>query len=157
MENKNRYFEEIYDKYNKMVYKICFSYLRSHFDSEDILQDSFLDLFNSNKSFESKEHEKYYLIRIVINNCKTHLKKNKKTILMTDDELSNIKSEENIDEVNIIDIISILPPKYKEIIILKYSENLSYKEISIILKISEENARKRNERAIKMLKNEWEE
>jgi len=118
MENKNQHFEEIFDKYNKMVYKICFSYLRSHFDSEDILQDSFMDLFYSKKTFES---------------------------------------EENIDEVSIVDIISVLPPKYKEIIILRYSENLSYKEISIILKISEENARKRVSRAIKLLEKEWEE
>jgi len=157
MENKNQHFEEIFDKYNKMVYKICFSYLRSHFDSEDILQDSFMDLFYSKKTFESEEHEKYYLIRIVINNCKTHLRKNSKRILMTDDELSRIKSEENINEVSIIDIISILPPKYKEIIILKYSENLSYKEISTILKITEVNARKRVSRAIKLLEKEWEE
>lgn len=156
MQNREKQFEIVYDTHHQMVYNICYSYLRFSSDVEDIMQDSFMDFYKANKVFATPEQEKYYLIRIVINNCKTYLKK-KKMVILNSEAIERMKSKEHVDDISIFDMVSILESKYKEVIILKYVENMSYKEISSILGTSEANVRKRVERAIKTLKEKWEE
>lgn len=145
-----------YHKYKQMIFNICYSYLKTHDDAEDVMQDTFISFYHLNKSFINDDQEKYYLIRMTINNCKNMIKKNKHIYHFKDDEVNNLKSLNVIEKTNIIDIISFLDNKLKEVIVLKYAENLSNREIASALNISEENVRKRLERAIKTLKNKWE-
>lgn len=58
------------ETYSDMVYRICFLYLHNRADFDDVYQEVFLRLLKRNTPFESKEHEKAWLIRVTINLCK---------------------------------------------------------------------------------------
>lgn len=55
---------EIYERHFVTVYRVCFMYLRNVHDTEDAVHNTFLKLIEKQKSFESTEHEKAWLIRV---------------------------------------------------------------------------------------------
>ena len=105
--------------------------------------------------------EKYWLIRVTINECKDLLKRKSKTTVLdekTIDYLSQ-KKESNIFNSKLIELsekVNKLPQKYRVVIILFYYDSLSIKEIVEILNISESAVKKRLERGRKILKKEME-
>ena len=62
------------DQYSDMVRRICFIYLKSNADADDVFQEVFLVLLKNKTTFENPEHEKAWLIRVTINKCKDLLK-----------------------------------------------------------------------------------
>lgn len=160
MNERDRLFETKYNHYKKMIFNICYAYTRNHSDAEDIFQDVFMRFYDLNKAFSSNEHEKNYLIRMTINYCKDFLRKKKRQRVVSDDNLIQLipsKNDVEIEKANPLIMIEDLRDTYKDVIVLKYIENMSNQEISSVLNISEVNVRKRLERAIRKLKEKWEE
>ena len=60
--------------YRQTVYRAVFSCLHNEAEADDIVQETFVKLFNSNKSFSSDEHCKAWLIRVAINLSKDLLR-----------------------------------------------------------------------------------
>lgn len=135
-------FEEKYKLYSKLLYSIIYGYVLNKDDSDDILQDVFIKYINLKKKFKDLDSEKYYLVRMTINLCKDYYIKNVKLIHIENDIV-----DENNNMYVLRKIITTLPPKYKEIIILHYYNSFDIKTISNILHISNEAVRKRLERA----------
>ena len=52
-----RRFEEVYDEYGTMVYRLAMVYLGCHTDAEDVTQEVFVKLFRKTPAFHDKEHE----------------------------------------------------------------------------------------------------
>lgn len=57
------------DTYADTVYRVAYSYTYAKADSEDVLQNVFLKLFQSDQVFNSEEHLKQWLIRVTVNEC----------------------------------------------------------------------------------------
>ena len=91
-----------------------------------------------------------WLMRVCINICKNQIRYWKRhpshSISETD------MTETNLCEQEILREISLLPAKYKSVIILHSIEGYSVKEISNILKISDAAVKKRLQRAREQLK-----
>ena len=155
-------FDEIYNLYSQELMNICYGYTKDRDDSFDIIQNVFLKYFNLNKSFNNDNDEKYWLIRVTINESKDYLRKRKRTINIDDDKIDvltddskSIEKDERLEKLS--NLVKELPEKYKSVIILHYYDRLSIAEISNILKISEDAIKKRLERSRKMLKDKMEE
>ena len=58
----------------KTVYRVCFMYMKTRLDTEDMVQNTFLRLMRDKTIFQSEEHEKAWLIRTATNLCKDHFK-----------------------------------------------------------------------------------
>ena len=67
-------FTRAYEKYSDTVYRIAFLILKNHAEAEDILQNVFLKLLKTKKSFESDDHLKAWLIVSAKNASKDILK-----------------------------------------------------------------------------------
>ena len=108
--------------------------------------------------FSNLNEEKYWLIRVAINECKNYLKSRKRTIY-NDEVLEYVSPKYNKDdEIYIVSkIVKELPEKYRSVIVLHYYNSLSISDISNTLKISSDNVKKRLERARKMVKTKLEE
>ena len=65
---------EIYHRHLKTIYRVCFLYMKNPYDTEDMVQNTFIRLMKNNPHFESHEHEKAWLIRTATNLCKDHFK-----------------------------------------------------------------------------------
>ena len=152
-------FNKKYELYSQELMNISYGYTKSRDDSLDIIQNVFAKLVNNQKQFNNLNEEKYWLIRITINECKDFLrKKSKRPIINADlvNSFSNIDSETQKLHY-IADVVKTLPEKYRVVIILFYWDELSIKDIAKVLKVSEDAVKKRLERARKLIKIEMEE
>lgn len=122
-------------RYSDMVYRICFIYLGNRPEADDVFQEVFLKLFQKKTSFASEDHEKAWLIRVTINQCKDVLKGYwwKRIDLMENIELP----EHNSDERDVLMLVLSLPQKYKDIIYLYYYQEYTVPQIGQLLKRSD--------------------
>ena len=148
-------FEEKYNRYGNMLYKIAFLYLSNASDAEDVLQEVFTRYFFNKKHFNNTEHEKAWLIRITQNRCLDVLKKSERKNISIDQINITATNEKDMRE-DVLRCILALPPKYKTAIILFYYSNFTVEEISTILKISRSAVKKRLQRGREMLRLELE-
>ena len=144
-------FEEKYNSYGSMLYKIAFLYLNNASDAEDVLQDVFSKYLLTRKNFNSKEHEKAWFIRVTQNYCLDKLRKQDRKNSEIDD-LSVMTQLDNDTKQDVERSIVALPPKYKIVIFLYYYSGYTVEEISAILKIGKSAVKKRLQRGRDMLK-----
>lgn len=150
-------FDIKYNKYSQELMNISYGYTKNRDDSFDVIQNVFYKLFNSNKSFKTDNDEKYWLIRVTINESISILRRRKKEILV-DENTMDVVSEEIADKDKELKLeklsllVKKLPKNYKSVIILFYYDSLSIKEIKDILNISESAVKKRLERARDILR-----
>ena len=141
---------ETLQKYSNMVRRICFMYLHNREDVEDVFQEVFLKLLQTNKAFENEEHRKAWLCRITINKCKdlckTFWRKNVYTI-----EDLEIPFEDGA-ESEVMHAVLSLPQKFKDVIYLFYYEDYTAKEIAALLNQKENTIYSNLHRARQLLK-----
>lgn len=75
-------FDELYEKYGDMLYKIAFLYFGNKHDAEDALQEVFVKALLKIPN-DTDSHQKAWLIRVTQNQCKDMLKKAKNLNLKT--------------------------------------------------------------------------
>lgn len=124
---------ELYDRHSKTVYRVCFAYMKNSADTEDAVQDTFLQLIRSGPAFASEAHEKAWLIRTASNICKNALRHWWRRRESLEDHRDLVGPEElRTDEV--LQAVLALPDKYKTAVYLYYYEGYSGPEIAGILK-----------------------
>lgn len=128
----------MYEQYAKMVYRVCYSYMRNTAEAEDATQETFIRLMNTDEPFADAEHEKAWLIRVASNVCKDVLKSAAhRTAGPTLDDLQATGAEpaapeEAYDATR--DVVLALEPKYKDVVYLYYYEGYTAKEIAEIVR-----------------------
>jgi len=136
--------------YSDTVYRICFVYLRNSPDIDDIFQEVFLKLLQKNPPFESKDHEKAWLIRVTINQCKDVLKSfwRKNIDLVENIELQSINTAEN----ELLLVVLSLPQKYKDVVYLHYYEEYTVPQMANLLQRNENTIYSQLHRAKELMK-----
>ncbi len=136
------------------TFRVAYSYTKNIFDADDIVQEVFLKLYRARKVFENEEHIKNWLIRVAINHSLDLIKRKQREMLIDTEYINNLPEPSDADEKNrvIKECVLSLKDSYKTIIILHYYDNYSIKEISDILKISENSVKVRLNRARNKLK-----
>lgn len=126
----DEYIHFILEKYSKILIKIAFTYMKNIADAEDIAQEVYISLLRRGKGFDSEEHEKAWLIRVAVNQCKNRLKSAwyRKSVPLNE-EISYLPEEES----EVLAAVLSLPVKYRSVIHLFYYENYSLLEIGEIL------------------------
>ena len=137
-QGNNNKLNDLYCKYNKLIYNIAFSILKNRENSEDIVQIVFIKIFQMDKNKLPTTNESSWLYSLTKNETLNYLRKRKEDVnldevyYMTDEdkELNKI-----IDNDNYNRIIAKLNKQEREIISLKILSNMSFKEISLLLDI----------------------
>ncbi len=149
---------ELYRLYSRAMYNICLRMVRDEMDAEDLLQRSFMDVFQNLKSFKYQSSIGAWIKRIVVNNCINHLKKNRLQIEELKSYHSDRAEEEfdlnnyqySVEEVKLA--LNNLPDGYRVVFSLYLLEGYDHKEIAEILSISEATSKSQFSRAKKKLK-----
>ena len=63
-------FTQTAQKYMDMIFRVAYSWLRDSQDANDVTQDVLIQLYKTDKAFESDAHLKNWLIRVTVNQCK---------------------------------------------------------------------------------------
>lgn len=121
------------DRYADTVKRICILYLKNTSDTEDIFQEVFLKYALSSVLFENEEHEKAWLIRVAINQCRDLMKSFFRRNTVPIDTFVSLSSDEKEDNSDVLEAVLMLPPKYKDVVYLYYYEGYSAAEIGKML------------------------
>jgi RNA polymerase sigma factor (sigma-70 family) len=146
----------LYKQYSKAMYNIAIRFMNNRMDAEDILQESFVTAFEKLSELTSDNAFGSWLKKIVINNCVTHLRKNKFEFNDLEDYVSpdhsgDEEEELNIDPALVHNAIKELPQGGRTVLVLHALEGYKHREISEILGISESTSKSQYKRALELL------
>ena len=150
-------FHELYNLYAKAMFNISFRILNNTADAEEVLQDSFLKVFEKIAVYDSRSSFGAWLKKIVINASLDVLKKRKLVFVplnesvQPQEELDDEENEIDFDVETIKKCVAELPDGYRTILSLYLFEDCSHKEISDFLGISEGTSKSQYSRAKKKL------
>ena len=133
-EARDASFERVYDAYADMLYRLAVSMLRSSSDAEDAVQNVFCRYLDHAPAFRDNEHEKAWLLRVTINQCKDLMRRRKLRAWLPIEALNEVGVREKSTPA--LDAVYALPDKYKTVIILHYLEEMSIDEIAAALSLS---------------------
>lgn len=136
-------FSLLINRYKDKAFNLLKRLLKNEMDAEEVLQDSFLKVFNSLKTFRYDSQFSTWFYRIVYNTALTKLSSKKRKI---EQEMTSIdehfdladydnevySSTENIREY-ILKMMNKLPIRHALVLILFYIDGLSLNEISKVL------------------------
>lgn len=148
-------FNAAMEKYGDMVYRIAVNQMKSRTDADDIFQEVFIKWMQHRNQMKNPEHEKAWLIRVTLNQCKSALAStwNKKKAEWSEEVENTMVYEDKIEEESELDqVLEKLPERYRAVIHLFYYEELSILEISNVLQEKESTVRTRLTRARRKLK-----
>lgn len=131
--------EYAFQCYGDLVRKICFIHMKQTCDVDDVFQNVFLKYANG-PSFDNREHEKAWLIRVTINACKDSLTTwfRKKVSLHDElDPLVYIRQEIEPVYPEVLEAVLQLDTNYRNVIYLHYYEDYKIVEIASILQKNE--------------------
>ena len=152
--------QQLIERYQNSLYAAAFITCQNQMDAEDVVQETFVQYYTSRKEFESEQHIRAWLLRVVINKARninrTFWKKNKCSL---EDYIETLTFP-NSQSRDLFEEVMKLPDKYRIVIHLFYYEDYSVREIADILKLSESNVKVRLSRGRALLrdslKEEWE-
>ena len=146
-------FETLYNRYGEMLFRLCFSMLKSRDDAEDAVQDVFVKFFTSPKSFNDVEHEKAWFIRVTANHCKDIMRKRTVRSAVGLDEISELEDYGIEDEGNeVLNSIFALPEKYRTVFVLHYLEEMNVADVAKSLGLTQSAVKMRLSRGREILK-----
>lgn len=143
-------FEEAVRIYSDTVTGICVMRLQNNSDAEDCFQNVFCKLYYNSPDFGTENHLKAWLIRVAINECASHRRKNSRQFPA--DKLHREPVFDQTDEMDISWALMETPPKYRDVLYLHYCQEYKVKEIAEILSIKENTVKTLLKRGRKILK-----
>lgn len=148
----------LYDKFSRTVYGICLRYAKDEMNANDMLQDSFIKLFNKIDAYQFKGSFEGWLKRVAVNVCLDSLRKSKKNSIFIDDytekKLLVMDDEDALQRLSaqeITDQIQKLPDGYRAVFNLFAIEGYGHKEIAEMLDISESTSKTQYRKARRRL------
>lgn len=123
-------FEEIYEKYYKLLYFCVGSYITQKEDIEDIVMDTFLSFFNNLDSIDLNGNIKNYLVRSAKNKA-INLQKKKKEVLIENIEEYSLDFDNDSNGNDLMDIIrDSLNDDERDLFLSHVIEDISLRKLS---------------------------
>lgn len=126
-------FREAVELYGDMVFRLAYSYLKNRADAEDVMQEALLKLYTETKTFESPDHERNWLIRVAVNECRKLLRSPWRRRIGSLDEAAEAPVFDRPAQSELFRQVMALPPKYRAAVYLYYYEGYSVKETAALL------------------------
>ena len=151
-------FGKLYDRYAKMVYNKCYGFAKSADEAEDLTQDVFLQLFIKLRTFKGKSKFSTWLYSFTYNFCVNYVNRNKQLKIRDKSvqvESSEYKLTEEVPDESLFEMkadklkkcLEIISAEERSILLLKYQDGASIKELVNLLDIGESAVKMRLKRA----------
>jgi len=154
--NSEAEFRRLYDSTFQILFRVAYRITSSKEAAEDLCQESFFRLHEKNMVFPNPEEAKYWLIRVVKNAALNYAKRKERErkayqrIFRENDRREEtgeglLVKKETSEEVK--EALDQLPENLRMVLVLKEYAEMNYKEIGMVLGISEGNVKVRVFRA----------
>lgn len=156
-----RAFAKLVDHYWDRLYRWLYHLTRNRHQAEDLAQETFLKALAALDSFRAGSNFRAWLFRIGHNNF-VNLKRSERRVgssLPDDATEAGVGPEDTASDREVLRLVSKaiaeLPPDFRAALMLRADEGLSFREVAVVLNITEETARwrvfKARQRLIKVL------
>ncbi len=157
-------FTELVNLFSEKIYNLGLRILKNPDDAADVLQETFVAVYEKIDSFDGRSNFFTWLYRIATNFALMKLRKDKRTVLTDQDmetkfdnpdqmpvhEWKDLPLREMLSEEfrkHLDDAVNELPEIYRTVFVMRDLENMSIKETSQILGITDSNVKIRLKRA----------
>ena len=153
-------FRVLFEAHKDRVYSIALRYSGDPSAAMDIAQDTFLKLLSSIQNFRGAASFDSWLYRIVVNACLDHQRSGRRVAPFLDGLLDAVAAPaesiltrlvRNEQEQTVQEIVARLAPEQRIVVVLRYTEGLSYDQIAEIVGCSPGTVASRLNRAHKIL------
>ena len=154
VENNRQAQQQIYSRFSSKMLSVCRQYIKDIQLAEDVMITAFMKVFTNLNKFEHKGSFEGWIRRIMVNECISYLRVQKK-VKFTEDEVyveesfNATDSQFSIDQIQIL--IDALPDGYKKVFNLYAIEGYKHNEIAKMLGINEGTSKSQLSHARKML------
>jgi RNA polymerase sigma-70 factor (ECF subfamily) len=152
-------FRELFETYRNRVYSVALRFAEDEATAMDIAQDTFVKLFARIRDFRGDSAFETWVYRMVVNSCLDHRRKQKRLLPLAGSFLSLLRAPgDSLTEMlrserarRVRNAIERLSPELKIVVVLRYTEGLSYEQIAAVLGCSAGTIGSRLNRAHKKL------
>ncbi|HEX8016553.1 MAG TPA: RNA polymerase sigma factor [Flavobacterium sp.] len=154
VENNRQAQQQIYSRFSPKMLSVCRQYIKDIQLAEDVMITAFMKVFTNLKNFEHKGSFEGWIRRIMVNECISYLRVQKKVRFVedeffTEESFNEIDSQFTIDQIQFL--IDALPDGYKMVFNLYAIEGYKHNEIAKMLGINEGTSKSQLSHARKML------
>jgi len=145
-------FETLFCRYKDYVYRVAFSYTRHAQEAEEVVQEAFLDVLRALPQYRTDGPARFetWLYRVTANRCKMRLRR-KRPQAADWDEVGDLLAQVPDEHIEhdpesaasrgetyrqIWQAVGALPEIYRQVIVLRYGQELSYAEIAQTLSLN---------------------
>ena len=135
-------------------YYLAYSYTKNEQDALDVVQDSIQKALLSLSTLRDEKQLKSWFYKIVVCTSIDFLRKHNRELVVDDEKLAII-TPQKVDTYNNVDLtnaLNNLSRTYREVIILRYFEDLKIEDVAHILEININTAKSRLYKALKLLR-----
>ena len=161
-ETRKETFKSLFQKHYPRLCHIAYGYVLDRDDSEDIVQELFINVWDKGKDTLPEKEFAAYMTTAIRNSCISFLRKKQGAFVSIDDyptaaidtpdeiydEADEAKSPDNL----LLVALASLPPKCKEVFLLAKLKGMKYREIAEKLNLSEKTIENQMTRAIRLLR-----
>ena len=135
-------FRVLFESHKDRVYSIALRYAGDSATAMDIAQETFLKLLSNIRQFRGDASFESWLYRLVVNSCLDHHRRKRRLLPLMDEMLDMFRTssesalhemlrEEQEDRVQ--QVVAQLPEEQRIVVVLRYTEGLSYEDIADLL------------------------
>jgi RNA polymerase sigma-70 factor (ECF subfamily) len=145
-------FSRLKQKYHDAIFNLIYRMIWEKDEVEDLTQEAFIKAFASLSTFNNEYAFSTWLYKIATNNCIDYIRKKKLQTFSIDKPIESKESDFSFELPDstyepdkamissqrkklLEDAINSLPPKYRQVIVMRHQEDLEYQEIAQILKL----------------------
>ncbi len=160
------YFDVLYKRYSGKIFGKCISLLKDEAKAADATQEVFMKILINLSKFSGKSKFSTWIYSITYNFCIDVIRRAKKDpSLLVDDMESTYDKEDDVEDIYLLEmkvkrlkvILEEIPTMDKSILLMKYQDEMSIKEISSITKKSESAVKMKIKRAKQKFKKTYKE
>ena len=153
-------FKKLYDATMELLFKVSFRIVNDEEAAEDLVHDSYIKVNEKQLVFPSLDDAKFWLIRVVKNASLNYAQRKAREARAYHKALYEGRQEMDSGETDLLkaeamaktrEALDMLPPKLKEVLVLREYGDMNYREIGKVLGITEGNVKVRIFRAREQL------
>ncbi|SCH87960.1 RNA polymerase sigma factor [Romboutsia sp. 1001713B170207_170306_H8] len=135
------------------LYRFAYTYVRNEDDALDIVHDAICKSLTNVDTLKDIDSIKPWIYKIVANTAIDYIRKNSKYVIGSDDlNLEESAEYDTYEDIDLQRALEVLPEKYKDVIVLRYFEDMKISDIAKILDEKESTIKTRLYKALSKLK-----
>ena len=127
--------QRLVQTYADLILRLGYTYLKSTHDAEDVCQNVLIKLLQTDRAFESAEHERAWIVRATANACKDVLRSARRRTSVALDAVAEAAAPEVPDSA-VLEAVMELSQPFREALYLHYYEGYTAREIAVAARLS---------------------